>query len=67
MTTTPQEPEPQPEVVPSGDPGNPIETPGPGEDPGSDPEPEVAPGLSPTSPVRPTGGAKGSLEGQHFP
>jgi hypothetical protein len=36
MTTTPNEPMPDPEVVPSGDPA-PID---PGEDPGVDPAPE---------------------------
>lgn len=40
MTTTPQEPAPEPEVVPSGDP-DPISTPQPepGVGPGSTPEP----------------------------
>lgn len=41
MTTTPQEPAPDPEVVPSGDP-DPISNPepaAPGEDPGAVPEP----------------------------
>ena len=38
MTTTPQEPSPQPEVVPSGDPP-PIETPEPHEDPQTQPAP----------------------------
>jgi hypothetical protein len=47
MTTTPLEPDPDPEVVPSGDPV-PIETPPPppfpGEDPGDVPdEPEIVP------------------------
>jgi len=44
MTTTPDEPLPEPEVVPSGDP---VPTPPtqPGEDPGTTPEPEVEPGL----------------------
>ncbi len=37
MTTTPQEPTPDPDIVPSGDPA-PIETPEPGEDPRPDPE-----------------------------
>jgi hypothetical protein len=36
MTTTPNEPLPEPEVVPSGDPA-PID---PGADPGADPAPE---------------------------
>ena len=36
MTTTPQEPLPDPDIVPSGDP-TPIETPEPGEDPQPDP------------------------------
>jgi hypothetical protein len=40
MTTTPQEPLPEPEVVPSGDP-SPIQTPEPS--PGPDEEPEVNP------------------------
>ena len=39
MTSTPQEPEPQPEVVPSGDPA-PIETPDPDVNPPQDPLPE---------------------------
>jgi len=38
MTTTPQEPMPDPEVVPSGDP-EPIVTPAPGEEP--QPEPSL--------------------------
>jgi hypothetical protein len=38
MTTTPQEPSPEPEVVPSGDPA-PIETPEPGEEPRPEPWP----------------------------
>jgi hypothetical protein len=44
MTTTPQEPSPDPDVVPSGDP-DPISTPPPqpGEDPGVAPAPEVDP------------------------
>ena len=44
MTTTPGEPSPTPEVVPSGDP-DPISTPSPepGEDPGVAPAPEVDP------------------------
>jgi len=51
MTTTPQEPAPDPEVVPSGDP-NPIPTEPlpeqPGEDPGALPdEPEIEPPADP--------------------
>ena len=44
MTTTPDEPSPTPDVVPSGDPG-PISTPdpAPGGDPGVAPAPEVDP------------------------
>lgn len=47
MTTTPQEPSPAPDVVPSGDP-DPISTPSPepGEDPGVAPAPEVDPDQS---------------------
>jgi hypothetical protein len=39
MTTTPQEPLPDPDVVPSGDP-TPLD---PGEDPGVDPAPDTEP------------------------
>lgn len=39
MTTTPEETQPDPEVVPSGDPG-PIETPDPDVNPPEDPLPE---------------------------
>jgi hypothetical protein len=39
MTTTPQEPLPEPEIVPSGDPA-PVD---PGEDPGVDPSPDTEP------------------------
>ena len=39
MTTTPQEPEPDPDVVPSGDP-DPIPTPDPDVNPPQDPLPE---------------------------
>ena len=44
MTTTPNEPSPDPDVVPSGDP-DPISTPAPepGEEPGVAPAPEVVP------------------------
>jgi len=44
MTTTPQEPLPDPEVVPSGDP-SPIPTPDPS--PGPDEEPEMSPPQDP--------------------
>jgi hypothetical protein len=38
MTTTPQEPDADPEIVPSGDPSHqPIETTEPDQDPGSEP------------------------------
>jgi len=37
MTTTPQEPMPDPDVIPSGDPP-PIETPRPGDEPNPEPE-----------------------------
>jgi len=51
MTTTPAEPDPDPEVVPSGDPSNPPEPEiapeqpptDPGEDPGVDPPPDDPP------------------------
>ena len=43
MTTTPSEPSPDPEVVPSGDPsGVPTPDPMPGEDPGTTPEVQPA-------------------------
>lgn len=47
MTTTPQEPRPDPGVIPSGDPEqSPIPTdPEPGEQPGPDAQPEVRPSL----------------------
>jgi len=54
MTTTPQEPTGDPEVVPSGEPNtNPIESPGPGGDPTVSPDPEINPdpGQDPDSPV----------------
>ncbi len=45
MTSTPEEPQPDPEVVPSGDPAEPIDPDRPGQDPGADPdvEPESKP------------------------
>ncbi|MCW2844172.1 MAG: hypothetical protein JWN22_2088 [Nocardioides sp.] len=47
MTTTPNEPSPDPEVVPSGDPAV-IPTPGPGEDPGTTPDrPDAEPAPDP--------------------
>jgi hypothetical protein len=51
MTTTPNEPSPEPTVVPSGDPG-PESTPEPepGEDPGVPPAPEVDPDSSEAAP-----------------
>lgn len=45
MTTTPQEPAEDPEVVPSGDPDpiQPGQTPEPGSDPTTSPDPEIDP------------------------
>lgn len=43
MTTTPIEPNPDPEIVPSGDPGGVPTPPAPGEDPGTTPDVEPSP------------------------